>query len=322
MKGGRWREARPFIVVLGCTIVLWLGMAMSEEKEYLVTYRVEWTGLDKARYAVTYADTALHVVQRTNGFGAVARSLRRSTARTLSIDLSASMAQSQKARITLGMNVHDMLVRHMNQMGEVGIRAMTPDKDSVFISLAERTKKAFVPVLKGVEYTFTTNYGVSGNAVVTPDTVWLYGAQEALDRIGEVTTVPSILANLSRSAHHAIDLDTAEWRRHGDVRASATAIDIFIPVEHYVERTFELPVRLMGMEDSSMQVRMYPERVAVTLTVPEKKYRLVGQRDLLAVAQYEASTPDGRLAVEMKAFPDFARVKSIKPNQVQVIVFK
>lgn len=322
MKSGRWRNWRPFVIILGSTIVLWLGMAMSEVKDYPVTYRLVWAGVDRTRYAVTYADTTLRAMQRTNGFVALGRSIRHRQDNAVTLDLSATMAQQHGTRFTVGYNARSVLNAYINQNGLTGIRAITPDKDSLYASFAERNKKAYAPVLKGVEYTFMQHYGVYGNATVSPDTVWLYGAPEALERIEQVCTTPTIVANISKSGHHSIDLDTSRWHRYGDVRASTTTVDIFIPVEHFVERTFLLPVQLKGMPDSTMRVRMYPEKAKVTLTVPEKKYNSIDMHSLQAVAYYDAAAENGQLAVEMRAFPDFARIKNIEPKYVHAVVFK
>lgn len=302
--------------------MLWLGMAMNEVKDYPVVYQIAWRGVDRVRYAVTYCDDELRVTQRTNGFVALGQSMRPQQDDTVAIDILAAAAQQKGTRFTVGINARDVLNTYINQKGLSGIRAITPNKDSLFISFAERNKKAYVPVLKGVEYTFMQHYGVYGNAVVSPDTVWLYGTPETLERIDEVSTTPTILANLSKSAHHSIDLDTSKWHRYGDVKASTTTLDLFIPVEHYVERTLQLPVLLTGMPDSTMQMRMYPEMVRVTLSVPEKRYNDAGLQNLHAVAQYDATAKDGRIAVEMKTFPRFAHIKKIEPQYVHAVIFK
>ena len=50
---------KRFLVILGITALVWLGVSMAESGEYPMEVRVEMVGYDTIRYAVVSADTVL-----------------------------------------------------------------------------------------------------------------------------------------------------------------------------------------------------------------------------------------------------------------------
>ena len=66
---------KHFLVILGLTALVWLGVSMSEERTYPLRVQVVMTGYDTIRYAVVEADTALDVQVKMSGFDAFLHSI-------------------------------------------------------------------------------------------------------------------------------------------------------------------------------------------------------------------------------------------------------
>ena len=73
----RGRQIRSFLVILGLTSLVWLGMAMSETKEYNLPVKVSFSGFDTKRFAVVGADTSMTLQVESTGFNAFILSLNK-----------------------------------------------------------------------------------------------------------------------------------------------------------------------------------------------------------------------------------------------------
>lgn len=311
---------RPFLIVLICTFAVWMGAAMSEEQNYTSVYEVEWSGIDTSRFVIAYADTSVEVVLRSNGFNALRRSMD-DQYQHLVIDVLRSMPEQHGGKFVIRMDTRYM-VQHSNQRHNVGgISSVSSKRDRLKLVLAERHFKTFKPRLKGVEYHFAPQFGVGGEPHVTPDSVMLYGSQESLDKVAELTTRSTVIANIDRSGRHRIELDSTCWQRYPDLRPSTDHVDIYVPVRRFVKKTFKVPLRVVGVE-SGMKVKLYPDKVQVTLLASTDDYATTHTSDIHAQVQYSDTLEDGIMQVRLAQFPSTVRIQSIEPQQVRFVVIK
>lgn len=318
--GERLGTMKPFLIVLVCTIAVWMGAAMSEEQDYPTTYHVEWRGLDTSRFVVVRADTAVDVVLRSNGFHALSRSLGEGY-RHLVIDVSKSMPAQHGSKFVIRMDTR-YAVQRSNQRNDIGgISTVGSRREQLELVLAERRYKRFKPQLIGVAYNFAPQYGLGGDALVTPDSVTLYGSQESLDKITRVATMPIVIANIDHSGKHSIDLNPAIWQDFPDLYPSTEQVEVYIPVRRFAEKTIEMPVRVVGL-DAPMKVKLYPDNVQVQMLVPTDDYSTIRTSDFQVLASYSDTLRNGSMRVRLARFPSYARIVSVSPHEVRFVVIK
>lgn len=316
----RLGKTKPFLVVLICTIAVWMGAAMSEEQNYSTTYHVEWRGLDTSRFVIAQADTTVDVILRSNGFHALSRSLDERY-QHLIIDVSKSMPEQHGNKFAIRMDTR-YVVQRSNQRNDVGgISTVSSKRDQLELVLAERHYKMFKPQLRGVEYSFAPQYGVGGEALVMPDSVVLYGSQKSLDKIDEITTLPTVIANIDRSGKHSIDLNPASWQRYPDVYPSTDHVEIYIPVRRFAEKTIDVPVKVVDL-NTSMKVKLYPDNVQVQLLASTDDYSTMNANDFQALAHYSDTLKNGVMQVKLARFPSSARIISVSPSEVRFVIIK
>ena len=299
---------RSFWIILALTAIVWLMAVMSEHNDYPVNVRVKWAGIDTARYVVTYADTLLPVTINSNCFLAMSRynAVRRKPyVLTISGD---TVVKVNSALL-------DDLVKQFDFDGTHGI---TSTAESLRITLTERGSKGFVPQLRHVNFYFVNQRGLAGTPVVEPDTVWLYGAPASLDNIKEVSTLDYAIEGIRDSGWYVLPLDPV-WRQYPDVRSSHDSVRVFLPVDRYVEKTFNVNV-IPHCDDSRYTLRLIPARVSVTLWVPVKDYDYLSADQIEAVANYDPAQPSQELPVLVTRFPNNARVKQVSPASLQYVI--
>lgn len=301
---------RSFWIILVITAIVWLVATMSEHGDYPLEVGVEWQGYDTTRYVVTHQDTLLPVTINSNCFLAIGRY---------------HAAKRQQFIIkTSGdtvVKVNDALFNDIKrQFGFHSIYGFKSSVDQLSITLVERQRRPYVPQLRNVDFEFAEQCGLSGNPVLKPDTVWLYGAKEHLDQITSLYTKEARFAQISDSCYRMLALEPV-WQSYPDVRPSVDSVRLFLPVDRYVEKTLTVPVRFQGGGLQS-EVRLYPERVDVTLWVPIGLYDDINADQVHVAVDYPAAKSAKELPVLATLFPSNTRVKQISPSSIQYVIIQ
>lgn len=300
--------------VLLITAVVWLFVALSETKSFPLKVGLIYTGYDEAQYAVVQVDTVLLLTVESNGFNAIGHYISKN-GRTLNIDVSSDR------RLRKAISVRNVLDTIKPQLSYRGVKRITANKDSLYLVLKPMERKAFRPNLTDVEFTFAEQYGLCGEPKLSPDTIFLYGSEESLSRIGQLRLVPSSFNNISEDATFEVAIDTA-WKKYPDVKPSVDKVRIFVPIEPYTERVFELPVVVSG-SDSTVRMNIYPSKVAVTAWIPQRSFSQISNEMFLATVDYaDVLAGSHMLEVRLSKFPSIARVKKVEPAEIQYVIIK
>lgn len=302
-------KRRQFWNILLVTVVVWLGCVMSEDGDYPMELKVEWSGIDTSRYVVTHADTILPISVKSNCFRAIRRYF---TARNASFQI---YTQSDTT-VRVGKALYDEII---SQLGFVGVGDVYSAKETLQYSVSERVGKPFVPQIRDVDFHFEGLVGLSGSAVIDPDTVWLYGSPASLAKIDELHTAPTSIEHITDSGYYTLALDPT-WKEYGDLRISTDVVRIHLPVEHFAEIKLQVPVKFRS-PNQHKHVRLYPEQVEVTLWVPSKDYKNINVSQLEAVADSQGAAGD-QLPVLITRFPANTRIKQVSPATIQYVIIK
>jgi len=303
-------KSRHFWIILLLTAIVWFVVTMSEHNDYPIEVRVRWTGVDTSRYIVTHADTVLPVVITSNCFNAIDRYL----------DVRDKVYELCVSGDTV-VKVNKALFEDINrQFGFSGTHGVASTVEELRFSTTERRSRAYVPQLRDVDFHFAGQIGLSGEPTLKPDTVWLYGDYNSLQRIHEVYTAPAAVVNISDSGYYMLALEPV-WERYPDVRPSTDSVRIFIPAERYVETTVSVPVEFRS-EDGNRQVRLYPNHVDVTLWVPLAEYERVTESHIQAVVNYDPTSSLTELPVYITRFPSQSRIKSVSPETISYVIIQ
>ena len=302
---------KQFLVILGLTALVWLAVSMAEEHEYPMKVRVEMTGYDTVRYAVVHADTVLPIQASMEGINAAAVSLFGITPR-----VTFEMPGDGLRRTLPVAEVADNL---RQQLASLGVRHVVGSRDSLLLVLAERESRTFRVSLDSVDFLFAEQYGLYGEPRVTPAMVTLFGPARELDAIGELQVARNTFSNISSTGTYRLPLDPV-WQRMNDVRTTATEVEVYLPVEAYVEREFKAPIEVDGA-DTTMRLRLYPDEAKIRVWVAKRD--LERQPDFRVAINYsDVLAGNGRLEPRLVSFPSWVRPRSVEPSEVQCVVIR
>lgn len=296
---------KRFLVILGITALVWLGVSMADKSDYPVTVRVDMVGYDTVRYAVVSVDSLLPVRVTMSGFDAFLNSL-----------------QHPHISVTLARDERAVAVRSLERQllhAIIGAKEITSSVDSLHISLAARGQRCFRPKMDNVNFSFTEQYGLYGEPVITPSEVILFGPDEVLAKIDEVKIAAADIRNIGSSSTYVLPLEPV-WLQYADVHPSCTEVEVYLPVEAYVEKEYEVPVTVNDA-DTTVMLRLYPDHATVRAWVP--------QRDLtrepvftVSVNYSDIFVKEGRLTPQLVEFPSYIRPRSVEPQEIQCVVIQ
>lgn len=310
---------RALVIVLVATFVVWLGVSMSEEKDYPITLPLDYSDYDTARFSIIDCDTSVTLNMRCSGFRAIGRSLALRN-KHLTLPLSVWLENVNDTIETLPLEISELraIGDFAEQIRLGNIESLSLQKQNISLVVAQRHKKAFVPKLKDVTFSFSNGTGIYGNPTITPDTIYLYGSQQSLDKIGELYTEPTSITNIDSSRIYSIPL-VPVWKEYSDLHPSNEMIKVFVPVTEFTENSFTLPLHLIA-NDTTIKYRLYPEEVKVSFWVAKEDYTKAKADAFRAEVDYNPNQL--RQTVMLSSFPEFVRVRSIEPSHVQIVVYK
>ena len=296
---------KQFLVILGLTALVWLGVSMGETDTYTLPVRVKMTGFDTVRYAVVQADTTITLRVESNGYNALMRSVRDERP-TLQVDMTGR-------RSVAGSELCEMARRQLH-----GLHSVSTDKDSLRLLLAERSSRTFIPIIDDVEFAFAEQYGLYGQPTVTPSEVTLYGPENDIARIKEVRLAATKINNISKSGHYRLRLQPV-WEQYADVHPSVCEVDVYVPVETYVEREYKIPIEVAGA-DTTVELHLYPDVATLHVWVAQRDIQRIPE--FTVTIDYADVVSHHRLVPRLIRFPTYLRPRSIEPAEVQCVVIR
>lgn len=298
---------KHFLVILFLTVLVWLGISMSERHEYPISVSVQLVGYDTVRYAATHADTVLPVHATLNGFDALLLSIRHPHP-----EIRVQLPPDQTA---VEVNTLMPALRRIIP----GATHIASPLDTLRIYLSPRASRTYRPSLHDVHFTFSQQHGLYGQPRISPAEVTLYGPQETLDLIEELPVMPANFHHIDTTAYYILPLQPV-WEQYPDIHPSVKEVTLLLPVQAYVEKQYSIPIQVVGA-DTNVSLRLYPDHAVVRAWVAQCDLRR--EADITVVVPYDQFlASSGRLKPRIAHFPDFLRPRSIEPAEIQCVVIK
>ena len=296
---------KRFLVILGLTVLVWLGVSLAEEGEYNIMLRVEMVGYDTVRYAMVSADTVLPVKATMPGFNAFVNSRLQPSIKVTVPEGNGAVAVS---------SLQQQLLRSI-----IGASEVTSSVDSLRVVLAPRGQRTFRPSLADVEFSFVDQHGLYGEPRVVPEVVTLYGPDEVLAQIAELKVAATHIRNISGSESYRLPLQPV-WKQYADVYPSCTEVTVELPVEAYVEREYRVPVVVQDA-DTGVSLKLYPDEVTVRVWVAQCDLHRTPEF-AVTVDYRDVFLNEGRLTPRLVEFPYYVRPRSVEPQEIQCVVIR
>ncbi|MBR3938452.1 MAG: hypothetical protein IKJ67_00560 [Bacteroidales bacterium] len=307
-------KLKSFFVCVILTIVVWFVQTMSDIYVYEKAYNVTFVGYNDKMYTYIDADSTISVSVKSTGFQYLSTLWRNSG--EIIIDVSAIVPYESNGNIVYPFSLRDNKEIVKKQIPFLKQKETQILSDTARLILTKLTQKKVRIVLNDVDFLFKPQFGLYGNPKLQPDSIDVYGSKKELENIVEIKTKTKMIENISKTNFYDLEL-----QKPTNVNLSADVVKIHIPVERYTEKRLIMPINFQT-EDSTMQVRLYPENVELILDVAMKDYKKIMPEMFDITLQYDKKMPQSLLNVTVEKYPCNIKIKEIKPKQVQYVIIK
>lgn len=188
-----------------------------------------------------------------------------------------------------------------------------------FINLsASSLEKKNVPITFDGEINTDGANLVSGTPSFIPETVTAYGSEEKLRTLKNAVTQYTVFDNLKATSQLKVKIKSKEG-----IKFVPDEIDIYIPIEEYTERMFEIPITA-SQTPKDIDVKFFPSYGNVYFWVTLEEYKKIYTEDFAIRLNYHTleSISEGKVEIEVTKHPKTLRNIRVEPKTVEFLFEK
>jgi len=192
------------------------------------------------------------------------------------------------------------------------IRGYYPMNISLSASKLERKE---LPVVFDGEITTSRANLVADSALFIPETVTAYGSGASLKQLEAAVTEYTLFKNLKATSQLPVKINPVDG-----VKFVPAEVEIYITIEEFTERTFEIPITATGLP-GDLDVKFFPSRVKVSFSVTLEEYKKITPEDFGIELDYRDfhANEGGRVELELTNIPLSANNIRISPSSVEFL---
>ncbi|MFC2347409.1 MAG: hypothetical protein ACFNO7_00670 [Bacteroides sp.] len=261
------------------------GLRVVDAEHNSVTYRIKGHGYALMSYRGWAYTSPIHINYRD--------SLRRFS----SFHLNGATLSRQ--------DLSNLLSRHLPP----DLQLIDVVSDSLSFQFGWQIEKR-LPLRAKVTYTLADQCMLVKPIELSRDSIDVIGTEDRLDSLVAIETVPTHLGMLSTSVTTTLPLDLPVG-----VSASQKAVDVFLTVEQYTEKTLRVPIMVQNDTDS-LHLKLVPTTVDVVCNIPVSYYDSLNTHSLRFWTQLDTLQQFSRLQVQFDPLPYYVRNLRFHPMYV------
>lgn len=302
-----WKNVVAFLFFLVLAFIFWL-MLFFQKEHVEGTYRIplKYTNIPDDVVFDNPLPSFLEVTVRDFG----AQIFRLNVTRRDSLEI--NVAEITEGGITLLQGEQYAQLIRSKLLGVNTIVGYYP----MIISLAtSKLQSKELPVIFDGEITTNRANLIADSATFIPEMVMAYGSQQSLDKLTAAVTEYSLFKNLKATSQLPVKINRVEG-----VKFIPSQVDIYIPIEEYTERTFEVPITATHIP-RQLDVKFFPSRANVTFSVTLEEYKKIVPEDFSIELDYRKfhSNENGRVELELTKSPSSIINPRISPISVEFL---
>jgi len=295
---------KTFLFFLGFSALIWTFVQFSKEYTEAVEMPVAYVNIPKDKILSPENPNKLDLRVKENGLHIA---LAKLFPKVLYIDVSDSKMENG----TLVYNLEDQKAALLSQLN-LEYDKVQFLKKSLNITYQQRAIKT-IPIRSNIELDFAIGYSALEDVKFLPDSVKVSGAENILDTLSEVHTIPLKIQNISNDLKGKIYLDTVNL---SELSFYQTQIQYTLRTDKFTEGKVQVPLELKNVPEG-MNVVIFPKEVTVIYQVSLKKFNSVNKEDFKVVVDFKnAVNSDGYLLAQVIEQP--IQVNNVRLNEKKI----
>ena len=199
-----------------------------------------------------------------------------------------------------------------------GSSVISVDPDTLFIETGKMLSKR-VPVKVNLNAKFAEGCFVVNQPVVNPAKVMISGKRDLLKGIDTLI----LEANYSKSIGQDLKLkvNLPNTGKFSLLEMNPSAVDYVIDIEKFTEKKVEVKIKPINVP-AGKRVKLLPDKVTITTSVPMGKYEEVNGDIFEVVADFSMPAPQNRVRISVQKLPDYCKNQHLDFDWVEYIMIR
>lgn len=298
-----------FLFFLLISSLLWFLIKLTKEYTTQTVFSVVYTDVPVNKW-VANTDQRVNLSFSADGFITLRHNLVREPNRVIEVSLE-EVPYRLEGGNTYSYGSQYVAERVADWLG-VPAGSVTVNDDKQYFNMEDLQQKD-LPVQVPLDVKTQRQFQVYGDPLVEPGVITVYGPKSVLDTMEAIVTEPFV----ATAANTNLVRDLAVDYCGGAVKGAEPTVRVTVQVEQYTETVVQVPVTVTD----SLQVRFFPETMAVKCMVPIRDFASLSPAAFLVLAdtaQLHLRQP--LLDIRLVRVPEHVEVVKAEPDQVEYLI--
>lgn len=307
-----------FLICLAISSFIWMLIKLSGMYSSSILIPVTYSEIPEGKILVNNVDTTLEIGITEQGFS-MAWIKYFSQKPPLRINLKNYRLRQQMHQYVSMVNT-DAWAQEFSQQYhlEGNIDYILPDTIAFYFE--DRYTKE-VPVIPNIDIRFSKQYFAYDTLSINPQKVTISGLNKNISPVEAVKTVPVSFTNLNENLDKNIALQKPVST--ADIILTPEEVNIKLQVEKYTESKIKIPIIQINKPEDQ-RVKIFPDKATITYLVALKDYKKMSE-DMFSCRVDLADVglrDDNKLDISLSSHPQFIKIVSIEPAEVDYLLLK
>lgn len=195
-------------------------------------------------------------------------------------------------------------------------KIITIEPDSI-IFYYENTVSKKVPIKVNLKLDFKQQFYQTAPEVVTPDSIFISGRKNLIDKIDFVSTEVYEFIGVEQNLKITCDL-----KQKKGLEYQKTQVNVLVPVEEFTEKTMNIPIEVLNLPPN-YQLQLFPQFAYIQFNISISNYLKVKPEDFKFTVDYKDINENTKtLRINMENYSVFAFNLKFSPKKVEYLLEK
>lgn len=204
--------------------------------------------------------------------------------------------------------------KNIKQLFSNSITITSVNPDTIYFKFAEVTSKK-VAIKPVVDIEFVQQFQLQKKIYVSPDSIVIFGAEQLLQNIDSICTLPISMKNVSKSFSQTIG-----FKKINNIQFTDSVGTVYVMVEKFTEQQYSVPIKPIHVPDSLL-IDLMQDKALITIFIGLSQLEKIDASMFKVVADYsKQDKKTGEIPVTIIEKPTIGRVISQTPEKVGYII--
>jgi YbbR domain-containing protein len=319
MQVKRWfvTDTKTKVIVFIITFIVWLYTLMSNEYSYSISSRIEIRNIENGKTLKSKIPERIYANFTGRGIDLIYLNMIRKSSFKFVVDVGNIRQQYDFPLSEYFYENPDKIIMPRGARLQFN-HIVYPETLHVELDMLSQAK---VPIIPRLEIEESMGYIKTGIPVVTPDSIWISGPKQYVDRCSTLTTKTISLKDVSTPFDKDVRIDLSKMP---GVRVPFKTVHVYQKVEQIGEKKIdEIPVVVLNVPEN-MNVEVSPTTVSMTVQAGISALKTIKLEDIRVTIDFQKQWKvNQKLYIPETTLPEnIIAVEEMIPAEIELRIFR